>query len=364
MKKFLALLIISVLSGNMCVLANTENKNSNIPATTVQKAEEQDIILKNKMFSVVIPAAAKGSYVNKTKNDAIYVYHKESKKAGYGGFAFGIKAYEKPADHAEIPGGKKLGELTGKNGVLYDIVILRPTDVQFDYTKKSEAPESYMFLYKLGDTINIQGVNGSTYFKNQGMKGEKLYKEVLKKHITAIKEKWDSAKLEKENMSYMYNVINSSNKNALNKIGYIYSDVNGDGIDELLIGEIAEGALKGIVYDMYTMVDRKTKHVVSGGNRNRYFVCENGFISNEYSSGAKESGIRTYFLTENSTELFPQVSFKYDGYSNPKNPYFISYGNGEGKDDWENVTDKKFNERIKTFTRYKRFNFIPLSKIK
>ena len=327
------------------------------------KVLAHDTTFQNKLFSITLPKELKGTYEIKKEKDKISVFHKESKKAGFGGFAFGIKAYKNPADHAILPGGKKIGELTSK-GILYDIVLKYPTDVQFDYTKSPKAPESYKLLYDLGEVINIQGINGSTYHKNQGMKGETLYKDILEKHITAIKEKWDSEKLEKENMSYMYNAMGINNTDELlNKIGYAYYDANADGIDELLIGEIANGNWKGVIYDIYTMVNRKPKHVISGGSRNRFYVCDDAFICNEYSSGALESGLRVYALIENSTEIFPQVSFKYDEYTNPQKPWFLSYGSDFEDDKWENITEEKFKERKLIFERYERFNFIPLSKV-
>ena len=310
--------------------------------------------VKNNLFSITIPQELKDVCEIKKEKNKISVFHKESKKAGFGGFAFGIKAYEKPSEYATLPGGKKIGELkvNGKLEKLYDIVLKQPTDVQYNYTKSSKAPESYKRLYDLADSVEISGVNGATYFKGQGTRGDDLYKEILKKHITAIKEKWNPKKLEQEQMSYMYS------KNV--EIGYIYYDVNHDGIEELLIGEIADGEWKGIIYDIYTMVDRQPKHVISGGTRNRYYVCDNSFICNEYSSGALESGVRVYILVENSTELFPQVSFKYDAYKNYQNPWFLTYGSKVDEDKWENVSEEKFKERKKVFEKYERFNFTPL----
>ncbi len=317
----------------------------------------KDTTIKNKYFSLILPEELRGFYEVKKEKDKISVYHKESKEAGFGGFAFGIKAYKNPADHAVLPGSRKLGELKDKKGILYDIVLKHPTDVQYNYTKSPQVPESFKLLYDVGDVANIQGINGGIYFKNQGMKGEDLYNNILKKHITAIKEGWDSKKLEKENMSYMYNIIKSSNSNALEKVGYAYYDINADGIEELVVGEIADGAWEGVIYDIYTMVNRKPVHVVSGGERNRYYVCNKTFICNEYSSGAMESGMRVYNLVENSTELFPQVYFKYDEYENSNNPYFISYSDEK----WQNVSIKTYNERKKIFETYERFNYTPLS---
>ena len=321
----------------------------------------KDYVVKNKLFSITIPKDLRGTYVVKKCKDKISIYHKESKKAGFGGFAFAIKAYENPSDHAVLPGSRKIGELTDKKGTLYDMVLKHPTDVQHDYTKNPQAPESFMKLYNLGKNVEIQGVKDASYFKNQGMKGQDLYKDILAKHITAINKKWNSEKLEKENMSYMYNVLRQDkNENILDKIGYIYYDVNSDGIEELFIGEIAQGDWKGVIYDIYTMVNRKPVHVVSGGERDRYYVCDEVFLCNEYSSGAQESGVSVYSLEENSTVLFPQVKFKYDAYENPDKPWFISYSDEK----WENVSEYRYNERISTFSTYLRFDYIPLSKLK
>lgn len=328
-------------------------------------ASVKNIIIKNRLFSITIPDTVKGKFETKVTKDRIEIYDKESKKAGFGGFAFGVKAYLNPADHAVLPGSSKIGELVDKRGKLYDMVIKYPTDVQFDYTKGTTPPDSYKFLYDYGSKVNIEGIRGAEFYKNQGMKGEDLYKDVLQKHISAIREKWDSIKLEQENMSCMYNVLRADGKtDVMNKVGYTYYDINKDGIDELIIGEIAEGGWKGVIYDIYTMVNRKPKHVISGFARNRYYVCDDSFVCNEYSSGAAESGLRVYILVENSTELFPQVSFKYDSYQDSENPWFLSYGSNIDDDKWDKVDLKTFKERRKVFERYERFDFTPFSKIK
>ncbi len=311
-------------------------------------------------FSIYLPSSLKGTYSINKKDKGIFIYEKESKKAGFGGFAFGMKAYKNPADHAMMPGARKIGELIDKKNTVYDMVLIQPTDVQFDYTKGES--KSYMALYKLAENVDITAGKRTKYIKNGGMKGEDLYKDILNKHIKAVKGKWSAEKLEQENMSYMYAQLVETNKKPLDKIGYVYFDVNGDGIEELLIGEISTGNWKGVIYDIYTMKDRKPVHVASGGSRNRYFVCDDGFLCNEYSQGAGESGIMVYNLVENSTELFLQVAFKYDYYTNKNNPWFISYNVDEEK--WDNVSQKVFDERLKTFSKYVRFDYTPLSKVK
>lgn len=325
------------------------NMQVNVKASVVNSLKK-DIIIKNRLFSIELPQEFKGFYKVEKNRNGISIYHKASKKAGFGGYAFGVTGYKNPADYAGGPAAKKIGELKDKRGVLYDIVLTHPTDVQYDYIKNPEPPKIFKNLYDLGNVVNIQGVNGSVYYKNQGMNGENLYKEVLAKHKTAIIEKWDFKKLKQENMSYMYSIVPQS------KIGYIYYDVNVDGIEELIIGEISEGNHKGIIYDIYTMVDRRPQHVISANKEEKYYICDNSFICNEHSSNVNENEIRIYSLEENSTKLYSQVSFKYDDLKNPKNPYFISYADNK----WENFSEEEFNERKKVFEKYERFNFIPL----
>lgn len=324
---------------------------------TFQFNNSANLTAKCKLFSIAIPSELKGQYKAITKSNSIALYDKASKKAGFGGFAFAVQAYENPAAHAVMPGSVKIGELTDRHNKLYDMVLIHPTDVQYDYTKSTKPPIEYKQLYDLGDIVQIQGRNGSKYNKDQGMKGKDLYYKILQKYITAIKERWDSKRLESEDMSYMYNII-PEDTSRLNKVGYAYYDVNGDGIDELLIGEIAQGNWKGVIYDMYTIVNREPKHVISGGSRNRYYVCNNSFVCNEYSNGAGESGTRVYILVENSTELYPQVSFKYDIYTNKANPWFITYDILSNK--WNNVSENIYNERKSVFNNYLRLEYNPL----
>lgn len=345
------------LEGNELVWIDNKDNRESSSFIRANNSFKKAATVKNKLFSVMFPEELRGLYEVKTEKDKISIYDKSSKKAGFGGFAFGIKAYKNPKDHAILPGGQKIGELTDKKGRLYDMVLKYPTDVQYDYvTKKAD---SYSLLYDFGAIADIKGINGAKYYKNQGMKGKDLYKDILDKHVRAIKEKWDSTKLEDEDMSYMYNVLASSGADVASKIGYAYYDANADGIDELVIGEIADRSLKGVIYDMYTMVDRKPVHVKSGGARDRYFICNDTFICNEYSSGAMESGWLVYILIENSKELYPQLGFKYDEYENKKNPWFITYSAFDGK--WDNVDEKTFKERKVNFDNYKRFDYIPFS---
>ena len=249
-----------------------------------------ELVVSNDYFSFTMPYKTKDTYKVTKDDNGIFIYETVSEKSGLGGFAFGLKIFQNPKDYANAPGVKKIGELTDKKGVIYDMVLIRPTEIQHGNDKKIK--EKYECLYDFGETVEIKGVSGSKYYKNQGTKGEELYSEILKKYKTAFTEKWDSdSKYEKADMGYIYYTLVKSNENLSDIIGYTFYDVNFDGIEELFIGRITNGKKKGIIYDMYTMVDRKPTHVVSGGDEDRYFVCDDAFLCNESSLGKNQNSL-------------------------------------------------------------------------
>ena len=313
--------------------------------------------ISNSFFSFSMPDELLGTYTVEKISNGIFISETTSKRAGIGGFAFGVKIFKMPNEYADMPGNKKLGELIAKNGTIYDMVLMRPTEIQYGEGKQTE--KIYNRLYDFGNKIEIKAVNGNKYVKNRRMKGEDLYGDVLKTLNKAIKEKWNSKQYEKADMSYMYYLLETKKENVLDKIGYVYYDINSDGIDELLIGEIKEPKDndKGIIYDIYTMVDRKPTHVLSGGDVNKYFVCEDYFICNDYSSDSKMNNFEVFVLENNSKEIYKQVTYLYD-----KSSWFLSYGNSK---EWKNISKKEYNKGKNLYIKkYKRFDYIPIADIK
>ena len=110
-------------------LANQVYSKNKTAEITNEKEQESGQTISNNLFSVTMPSDTRGLYQVIKKDNGIFIYHKESKKDGFGGFAFGIKAYKKPSEHAMMPGGRKLGELSDKKSHLYDIVLVQPRPV-------------------------------------------------------------------------------------------------------------------------------------------------------------------------------------------------------------------------------------------
>ena len=94
--------------------------------------------------------------------------------------------------------------------------------------------------------------------KNKYSVQEEPYREILDNYYYAISEKWDIDKMEENNVCYM-----CCWRENVSEMGYICIDVDGNGVSELLIGEVeSEGAYVGMFYDMYTIVDNKAVQIV------------------------------------------------------------------------------------------------------
>lgn len=121
--------------------------------------------------------------------------------------------------------------------------------------------------------------------------GNSLYDDILNKIAISIDNGDD---VEPDEYSYVYGRFGSF---ANSKFGYSLIDVNGDGEQELVVGESGTEEYPSILYDMYMMVDKKIIHVFCGGERDRYYATDipNAFCE-EGSSSADESFVDTYVI--------------------------------------------------------------------
>ncbi|MCR5508703.1 MAG: hypothetical protein K6F34_08440 [Lachnospiraceae bacterium] len=345
-----------------CENSDVINVNINLNNRTKDTAEAGEDTLEddNSVFALTIPEEYDGTYVVMSGPNGYSVYDKEAMEADFGGFVFSVYAYTDPSEYA---GGMdmKVGEIISDDGeTLYDIVRSYASDIQYDYTKyEDHMPKTYEALYNGAEDMikSIKPLVEGSFVWRAGCDGEGMYDEVLLKHITAVNEKWDAGRLEEEDMSPQYAEIMQTKDDPLAHIGYAYRDVNCDGIDELLIGEILTDDLKGTIYDIYTMVDRKCAHVVSGTMRDRYYALEYGMICNEYSGGAGMSGWESYDIEPNTVNLMPQLGLKEDTYEDEDAPWFVSFGE---EDVWEPVAKEEFDDYRSRF-EYVRFDLTPLS---
>ena len=92
-----------------------------------------------------------------------------------------------------------------------------------------------------------------------------------------------------------------SSKDLLSGIGYARQDLNGDGLDELLLGWIGNelwNLEEGYVFAVYTILDGEPTLAVEGWERCRYVLCEDGTLCCERSDGAFEGSCIRYRFPE------------------------------------------------------------------
>ena len=164
-----------------------------------------------------------------------------------------------------------------------------------------------------GEQNTPEGGNGLSGKEDSGGKDvAEKYASVLTSYHTALKEEWKPGKLVEEGFSsiaaYCYG------EDTLDKIGYAFLDLDGDGIEELLIGAIGgDDFIRQQVFELYCMEGGVPKQVFTGMERNRYYLCREGgsyIIINKGSSSASDS--RWSYNVVREGKLFPLYTIVYD----------------------------------------------------
>ena len=106
-------------------------------------------------------------------------------------------------------------------------------------------------------------------------------------------------------------------------LGWLLRDIDGDGTEELIFGENDNSGWNGIVFDIYTLSGDEAVHLVSGWERSRYYLCENGAIAHEGSGGAFESSWE-WFSYENGELHLTEALRRITGADNVRRNYYIT----------------------------------------
>lgn len=167
------------------------------------------------------------------------------------------------------------------------------------------------------------------------------YDEIIENYRTMIQEKWDASQIFETDYSPVLSYLTDAD-NAQDTVGYVKMDINGDGEDELLIGETdTELAVNRMIFDAYTMKDGQPVQLFVSHERNRYYLCEDEsgaiLVANEASNGAANSA--WYYYVVSGTELQVVQGVVYDLAADENNPWFLTYD-----DDWDTSNDESATE--------------------
>ena len=127
---------------------------------------------------------------------------------------------------------------------------------------------------------------------------EQAYAVVIGEYYTALEQRRNGAELMEDGLNYM--AADCYGNAPLENLGYAIADIDGDGVQELLIGTIkADEFYEKMVFSLYTLDENGVnKLVFDGTERNRYYYAGENRFANLGSSAFNDSFETTVKLQE------------------------------------------------------------------
>lgn len=160
---------------------------------------------------------------------------------------------------------------------------------------------------------------------------EIIYAEILDMFYNCIHSGWteynEMPTLYGEEFCYLFPMY-YSNSSYIDKIGYSFIDLNGDGVEELLIGMDADeetqygDIYQNMIYDLYTYMNDKVVHLATSGERFVYQLCEDNTIYYWGSGGAASTAYYHYQLSPDAPILSILESIHSEPTENWENIYW------------------------------------------
>lgn len=182
--------------------------------------------------------------------------------------------------------------------------------------------------------------------------GYGVYDEVIQSYITGIEDQWGPELFLKKGLCCL-----AGYHTDLSEVGYYLKDLDQDGVEELLIGEVDSEYDTGMIYELYTVKDDRLKQVTVSSERDRYYLCTDSTIANEGSNSAMDSLVAYYDLEDD--RLLPKEAVLYDAYQDELAPWFYSTRT-PWKDTADPITEEEA-ESVQENYEYEEISFTPLS---
>lgn len=179
------------------------------------------------------------------------------------------------------------------------------------------------------------------------------YSSILTAYYTALQEKLSQGELMEQGFSnlaaYYYG------EDMMEKIGYAFLDLDGDGTDELLIGAIeGDDFIRQQIFNLYYLNDDLPWQGLSGTERDRYYLCREGgnfIIINEGSSSASNTVLWYYTLREG--ELVPMQTIVYIAENDREGQWSYAAGEDAVLNRRATITEEEAQKIIRTYDEYR-----------
>lgn len=134
------------------------------------------------------------------------------------------------------------------------------------------------------------------------------FKALLDKYYLALSENWGPSTMMENGVNYMLSMY--SGGDMLADTGYFIGDLDGDGVEELLIGNIGENDfVDDLIYDFYVAKEDELVSKFSSSERYRLYLCDNLQLINEGSNSAAHSETIYYKLDGSGMDFIDAVVF-------------------------------------------------------
>lgn len=169
---------------------------------------------------------------------------------------------------------------------------------------------------------------------------EAVYAQQIERYYTSISEKWDENTYFDNEMSSLAAYYYEGN--SLDNIGFTFMDLDGDDIQELIIGAIKNSEQDPLVFEIWTLKNDEPVMLAQSGSHNRYYMQyaeeeDMWSVANEAENGAANHAVYYLYLAEGEFEVIQGIVF--DAAANEKEPWFMAYDL-----DWNTSNDTPINE--------------------
>ena len=183
-------------------------------------------------------------------------------------------------------------------------------------------------------------LNDNTDAVSHDMKS--VYSQQINRYYTALSQQWGEAAYYENQMCPM--VAYYYEGEPLNNVGFAFVDLDGDGIEELVIGAIYNAEQYPVVFEIWTLINNEPVILAQSGFRNRYFLQyapEDNLwtVANEGENGAANHAVYYLQLTNGEFKVIQGVVF--DAMANEQAPWFMAYDL-----DWDVSNDTPIDEQL------------------
>lgn len=126
------------------------------------------------------------------------------------------------------------------------------------------------------------------------------------------------------------------------RLGYAFMDFDGNGVDELVIGETAQSEyMPGMIYNVYTLDNGYPRVVLNGWTRSSFTYSTDGRFINNWSNGAGNSGTSAYRIVDGQALFCGCIELDTEGARGEASPWYY-LARPDDKATAENAVSERF----------------------